>query len=146
MLPDPDPAAAVLWCGVVVGRLIRRLCGCWCVRLRSFFARQEADAALSARIGALETSPAPSQPASHEESGRLLLSGTPVQIANGQAGYDITFARPFAAPPHVLVSVGKPGDPSGTLRASTGVPTTTGCRIWVAGAVATAWVEWVAKE
>ena len=109
-------------------------------------ARADADAALSARVGALEASPAPGQPASHEESGRLLLSGTPVQVVNGQAGYDIVFARPFAAPPHVLVSVGKAGDPSGTLRASTGESTTTGCRIWVAGAVATGWVEWVAKE
>ena len=109
-------------------------------------AREQAVSAVVSRVQALEGNAALTPARNRVEVGRVLLNTTPVQVANGQSGFDVTFARPFDTPPRVIVSVGKTGDPSGTLRASTGEPTTTGVRIWVAGSTATGWVDWFATD
>ena len=105
-------------------------------------ARAAEDARLSDRVAAVEASP----PGVRLEAGRLVLSGEPAVTANGHAGYDVVFSAQLGSVPRVLVAVGKPGTPSGTLVARCGEVTASGFRLWVAGSVSTGWVDWVAVE
>lgn len=108
--------------------------------------REEAVSAVSGRVQALEANVTLVPARNRIEVGRTELTGSPVQVANSQSGFDVVFAKPFDTVPRVVVSVGKVGDPSGTLRASTGVVTRTGFRLWVAGSVSTGWVDWFATD
>ena len=80
------------------------------------------------------------------ETGRVMLSETPVQVANGMSGFDVTFSKPFTAVPHISATVGKPDTPSTTLTVRMGTVTETGCRLWVNGLVSTGWVDWFATD
>ena len=109
-------------------------------------ARQEAVTALEARIHALEANGVVNPAVNRLEAGRIMLSETPVQVANGMSGFDVTFSQPFATVPHISATVGKPDTPSTTLTVRMGTVTTTGCRLWVNGLVSTGWVDWFATD
>lgn len=109
-------------------------------------ARQEAIAALEARIQALEGNGAVNPAVNRLETGRIMLSEAPVQVANGMSGFDVTFSHPFATVPRISATVGKPDTPSTTLTVRMGTVTETGCRLWVNGLVPTGWVDWFATD
>ena len=109
-------------------------------------ARQEAITALEARIHALEANGVVNPAVNRLDTGRVMLSETPVQVANGMSGFDVTFSKPFTAVPHISATVGKPDTPSTTLTVRMGTVTETGCRLWVNGLVSTGWVDWFATD